>query len=294
MSLDLSTGTLAQLACLLEATARKPGNVHPWEDFEDTTFLDFALSALAIGPALDRAAGRGVGAMVLDAVASTRRVVATNTNLGMVLLLAPLAAVAREVPLREGVADVLSATTVDDARLVYRAIRLARPGGLGQATEQDVTAEPTQTLVDVMALAADRDTVARQYANSFGEVFDVGVPALRGALAAGRPLETAVIATHLRLLAEVPDTLIARKCGPDESREAARRAADVLRDGWPDSTTGILSCARLDRWLRARGHARNPGTTADLVAAALFVCLRDGTIRLPVTGGRSGWSSAGR
>jgi triphosphoribosyl-dephospho-CoA synthase len=294
MSLDLSTGTLAQLACLLEATARKPGNVHPSENFEDTTFLDFALSALAIGPALDRAAGRGVGAMVLDAVASTRRVVATNTNLGMVLLLAPLAAVARKVPLREGVADVLSATTVDDARLVYRAIRLARPGGLGQATEQDVTAEPTQTLVDVMALAADRDTVARQYANSFGEVFDVGVPALRGALAAGRPLETAVIATHLRLLAEVPDTLIARKCGPDESREAARRAADVLRDGWPDSTTGILSCAGLDRWLRARGHARNPGTTADLVAAALFVCLRDGTIRLPVTGGRSGWSSAGR
>ena len=294
MSLELSSGTLAQLACIVEATARKPGNVHPSEDFEDTTFLDFALSALAIGPAFDRAAGRGIGAMVLDAVESTRRVVATNTNLGMVLLLAPLAAVAREVPLREGVADVLSATTVDDARLVYRAIRLARPGGLGEAVAQDVTEEPTQTLVDVMALAADRYTVARQYAGGFAEEFDVGVPALHGALAAGRPLETAVIATHLRLMAEVPDTLIARKCGLDESREAARRAAGVLRDGWPDTTAGVRSCAGLDRWLRAKGHARNPGTTADLVAAALFVCLRDGTIRLPVTGGRSRWSSAGR
>ena len=292
MSTDLSPGMLAQIACVLEATARKPGNVHRFQDFDDTTYLDFILSALAIGPAFDRSAGRGIGAIVLDAVASTRRVVASNTNLGMILLLAPLAEAPRGVPLREGLAAILHATTVNDARLVYQAIRLARPGGLGRADAQDVAEEPSQPLRSVMALAADRDAVARQYAGGFREVFEIGVPALRSALAAGRALELAVIRAHLRLMAEVPDTLIARKCGRDEALESARLAARVLGEGWPDSDLGIQRCAELDGWLRGKGHDRNPGTTADLVAAALFVCLRDETINMPVPGGRSGWSSS--
>src|SRR5262245_39419818 len=98
----LPTGLCAQAACLLEATARKPGNVHRYRDFDDTTYLDFALSAAAAAPAIEAAAGRRVGATVLEAVTATRRVSAANTNLGIVLLLAPLAAVPRELPLCEG------------------------------------------------------------------------------------------------------------------------------------------------------------------------------------------------
>src|SRR4051794_34369776 len=118
----LSPGQLAQVACFLEVTARKPGNVHPRADFEDAIYLDFLLSAAAIAGPMDRARVDGVGAAVLGAVEATRRVVATNTNLGMVLLLAPLAAVVEGVELRRGVAEVLAATTVDDARSVYRSI----------------------------------------------------------------------------------------------------------------------------------------------------------------------------
>jgi triphosphoribosyl-dephospho-CoA synthase len=289
MTSGFSPGTLAQVACLLEVTARKPGNVHRLKDFSDTSYLDFLLSALAIGPALDRAAS-GVGAAVLDAVAATLALVGTNTNLGMVLLLAPLAAVAWPNPLRLGVADVLNATTVEDARLVYRAIRLARPGGLGSAPEQDVEGEPSVSLLEAMRLASGRDGVARQYANGFEDVFTVALPALARALEQGHPLETAIVSAHLRLLAEVPDTLIARKRGPGEALEASRRSAEVLQAGWPEGEAGPRLLDDLDRWLREVGHARNPGTTADLVAAALFAALRDGTIELPLSPERTPWS----
>jgi triphosphoribosyl-dephospho-CoA synthase len=286
MPAPLSPGSLAQLACVLEASARKPGNVHRFHDFADTGYLDFMLSALAIGPALDRARAEGVGTAVLEAIVATRRLVATNTNLGMILLLAPLAAVPDECDLHSGVQSVLSATTIDDARSVYQAIRLARPGALGSVSFQDVVDDPTVSLLEAMRLAAERDSVARQYANGYADVFGHAVPCLTGSFAAGRTLETSIVLTHLSLLARLPDTLILRKRGREEAAEASRRAAAVLDAGWPDHVAAVPLCDELDRWLRAQGHSRNPGTTADLVSAALFAALRDGTIQLPIAGGR--------
>jgi len=278
----MSPGRLAQVACLLEATARKPGNVHRSRDFDDAHYLDFLLGAAAIAGPLDRAAGSGVGRAVLESVEATRRVVATNINLGMILLLAPLAAVPPDVPLREGVGAVLDATTVADASLAYRAIRLARPGGLGRAEEgQDVVDEPTVPLDRAMRLAAGRDLVARQYASGFADVFDRFLPALRASIVAGRPLETAIVVAYLDFLADHPDTLIARKRGEATAAEASGRAAAVLESGWPDAPGSTATLAGFDDWLRGDGHARNPGATADLAAAGLFAALRDGTIRLP-------------
>jgi triphosphoribosyl-dephospho-CoA synthase len=96
-------------------------------------------------------------------------------------------------------------------------------------------------------------------------------------------MESAIIHCHLHLLAGHPDTLIARKRGRAEAEEASRRAADVLAGGWPARAEGRAALAALDQWLRTDGHARNPGTTADLVTACLFVALRDGLIQLPQT-----------
>ncbi|MFM2095739.1 MAG: hypothetical protein RIS70_2863, partial [Planctomycetota bacterium] len=115
-------GQCATLACVLEVTAPKPGNVHRGADFEELQFLDFLVSATRIGPVMERAVERGVGATVFDAIHATREMVPTNTNLGIVLLLAPLAAVPRNRSLREGVAEVLSMMTPKDAENVYRAI----------------------------------------------------------------------------------------------------------------------------------------------------------------------------
>ena len=272
----------AQAACILEVTARKPGNVHRFQDFEDVTFTDFLLSAAAIAPLMDDVAGRGVGAVVLEGVRRTRGVTTTNTNLGILLLLAPLAAVPRDRPLQDGLRTVLARLSVDDAKAVYGAIRLARPGGLGRVPEQDIAHAPTQTLTQVMALAAERDLVARQYANGFAEVFGAGVPALHQALANGWGLEEAIIFCQLRLMTDHPDSLIARKRGTEEAQESARRAAEVLARGWPITRDAHAALQELDAWLRAAGHQRNPGTTADLVTACLFVVLREGTMQLPV------------
>ena len=139
------------------------------------TFVDFLVSAAAIADPLDRAVSEGVGAAVLGALEATRRVVSTNTNLGMVLLLAPLAAVPEGVDLAEGVERVLAETTVADACLVYRAIRLAQPGGMGEVPDQDLGSEPTMALRAAMALAAERDSIALQYTNGFREVLGEGL-----------------------------------------------------------------------------------------------------------------------
>ncbi len=286
----LSAGRLAQVACLLEVTARKPGNVHRFRDFSDLHYMDFLLSATAIGGPLDRAEERGIGATVLAAVKATRRVVSTNTNLGMILLLAPLAAVPPPIGLAEGIQQVLAATTQDDARLVYQAIFLASPGGLGRVDEQDVAAVPTMTLREVMALAVDRDLVARQYATGFQEVLQEVLPMIRAALQAGHLLETAIIAAFLGTLARHPDSLIVRKAGPEAARSASRQAAEVLQAGWPGTALSQHRLHELDAWLRSRANQLNPGTTADLVTAALFAALRDGTIQLPRPAGAAGWA----
>jgi triphosphoribosyl-dephospho-CoA synthase len=286
----LSPGQLAQVACLLEATARKPGNVHRYSDFSDSPYFDYLLSAAAIAGPLDRVVELGVGGAVLQGVEATRRVVATNTNLGMLLVLAPLAAVPEGVELRAGVMKVLDAMTVADATFAYQAIRLARPGGLGKVAAQDVAGVPTVTLRDAMRLAAEHDLIARQYANGYADVFQLGLPALRSALKQGRSLETAIVFAHLTLMTSHTDTLIVRKRGEPEALEALRRACKVITSGWPGSPEGRAQFDEFDAWLRADGHARNPGATADLMSAVLFAAVRDGTIALPITAGPAAWT----
>jgi triphosphoribosyl-dephospho-CoA synthase len=277
-----SPGRLAQIACLLEVAAVKPGNVHRYADLADLSFTEFLLSAAAIAEPLDQARTAGIGRAALAAIEATRRVVDTNTNLGIVLLLAPLAAVPAGDSLAGGVEAGLETTTVLDARLVYQAIRMATPGGLGSVPDQDVAGEPTITLRAAMTLAAERDLIARQYANGFREVLGEALPALCASLQAGRPLETAIVAAYLHVLARSPDSLIARKHGLTAAAEVSRRAAGLLDAGWPDREPARRQCQDFDAWLRHPANRFNPGTTADLITAALYAALREGKMKLPV------------
>jgi triphosphoribosyl-dephospho-CoA synthase len=281
----ISIGLCAQLACIWEATARKPGNVHRYRDFEDTTYLDFLLSAAAIAPILETASQRRIGETVLKCIQATRTVVRKNSNLGIVLLLSPLAAVPLNQDLRAGLRRLLDETDVDDAKAVYEAIRLANPGGLGQVPDQDIRQQPTLPLQQVMALAKDRDLVARQYATGFQEVLDANVTDLFRALGKVRfpSLEKAIIYCHLHLMARFPDTLIARKRSEAEAWEASKRAIQVLAKFRDSRKAGWQDLKKLDAWLRAEGNHRNPGTTADLVTACLFIALREGSITLPLS-----------
>jgi triphosphoribosyl-dephospho-CoA synthase len=275
-------GECATLAALWEVTATKPGNVHRGADFEDATFADFATSAVVIGPIFQRAAEQRMGHLVLAAVEATRAAVGTNTNLGMILLMAPLAMAADDRPLKDEIGRVLDSLDAEDARAVYEAIRLARPGGLGQVAEADVMSSPPRDLIQAMRLAADRDLVARQYANGFSEVLGFVLPRLSRAMERGWALNDAIVYVHVQTLHALPDTLIARKCGQALVERAARLAAGVLDAGEPGEANYQAALADLDFWLRSDHHRRNPGTTADLVAAGLFAALRTGIIQLPV------------
>lgn len=289
-------------AMVLEVSAPKAGNVHKNAAFEDVTWLDFVTSAIVTSPILAQAHTLGVGRCILDCVKVTRQAVGSNTNLGMLLLLAPLNAAAGDAAAVNGPRDVqrvLDALTQDDAELVYQAIALAKPGGLGKAAKGDVTRlqknQPVPGLVEAMGLAADRDTVAKQYVNGFADVFEVAqnlaeALSLSATSASPLSLDEAIVLAHLQLMARVPDTLIARKLGKTVAQESALRAQEVLASNWPTGKTSQASFKSLDHWLRADGHKRNPGTSADLIAAALWVVLRQGKIQLPHRWRENLWS----
>jgi triphosphoribosyl-dephospho-CoA synthase len=271
-------GLFAQTACLWEVCARKPGNVNRLHDFPDASLADFLLSAVALGPLMEVALQYPVALTVFEAIRVRRHVTQTNTNLGIVLLLTPLAKAAACRDFRSAVGRVLEnldGAERDDAELLFAAIRLAGAGGLGQVPDQDILDTPTIPLRQAMALAADRDLVARQYVNGFKEVFEDGVPAFLEGFRQTGSVEEAIILCHLRLMKLHPDSLIARKRGRAEAEEASRRAAEVLAAGWPESAVSWATLREFDAWLRAEGHSRNPGTTADLVTASLFVALRE-------------------
>ena len=286
MTTPADVAAAAQLACLLEVSAPKPGNVSPGRHFHDTRYEDFLASAVAIGPALSDATLHPLGTTIRSAVEATRRWTRSNTNLGIVLLLAPLARAAlrsgEPAPsgargaLRERLARVLAETTVADATQVYAAIRQAGPGGLGETAAEDVSDTPTVTLREAMALAADRDAVAREYVTDFALTFEVGVPAVRAARQEGLGWTEAAVEAYLTLLASTPDTHIARKLGQAEAEAVSRRAGEVRAAGGTRSDVGRKALAALDAELRDPRNRRNPGTTADLTCAALFVVILEG------------------
>jgi triphosphoribosyl-dephospho-CoA synthase len=267
----------AQTACLMEVMAPKPGNVSRGRDLPGLTYRDFVLSACAIGPVFHRQARGRVGRLILEAVRRTRRQVRTNANLGIILLLAPLAraAMERRGPFRDRLRRLLLALDVQDARDAYRAIRLADAGGLGRVEEQDVRSAPTVPLLECMRLAAERDAIAREYATGFELSLTAGLPALRRLRDRHTPLPVAISQAYLILLAANPDTLVARRHGWAAARAVRRRACRILRAGGFLTEGGRAMAERLDRDLRAARPPKNPGATADLTVASLFLWLLD-------------------
>ncbi|MFN0197758.1 MAG: triphosphoribosyl-dephospho-CoA synthase [Planctomycetaceae bacterium] len=268
-------------ACVLEAAARKPGNVHPSASFPDTTYADFVRSAVIVAPLLARTHTRGIGETIFNAVRETRQTLGSNTNLGIVLLLAPLCAVPAPQSLAEGIHSILRGLTRDDAVWVYRAIRLAQPGGLGEASTGDVHNEPPGTLFEMMQLAASRDSIAREYAEGYPLILEVTRTHWRESAPFTEHWEASIIELQLKIMAAHPDSLIGRKCGQETAELASTKARQVLQAGGSRTDEGRTLLTEFDRWLREDGNRRNPGTTADLIAGALFAAARERVLELP-------------
>jgi triphosphoribosyl-dephospho-CoA synthase len=270
-------------ACTLDVLARKPGNVSTASPGHGMHAALFVQSARAAAGPLCRP-GAPVGERIEEAVRATQRAARCNTNLGIVLLCAPVVAAHERRAagtLADAVRAVLEGLDVDDARAAYRAIALARPAGLGAAPEQDVGDAPTVGLRAAMALAADRDRIAFQYAHAYADVFGPGLAAWRrgrsSALQRGEPSREAdasgLQAVFLEFLAAWPDSHIARKHGAAAAHSVmaeARPWRDRVRRG--DAPDADPDWAAWDESLKRRGL--NPGTSADLcVATALAASL---------------------
>ena len=202
----------------------------------------------------------------------------------MALLLVPLAKSASETTPgelnRASVINLLAELDADDCRLVYEAIKLAAPGGLGKVPDQDVEELAPTDLIAAMKLAADRDLIARQYANGFEQVFIDVVAFLLEGFSRFDDLNQAIVFAHVRLMSTFPDSLIARKNGLEIARHSqflASKCIDAVDQGQPQFWSQV---GDLDFWLRSDGHRRNPGTTADMIAAGLFVAIFNEQITL--------------
>jgi triphosphoribosyl-dephospho-CoA synthase len=264
-------GWCAAAACILEATVPKPGNVHPGASFDDLCYDELVAAALAIAPVMERAPRVRLGTTIEAAVSASRAVTRSNGNLGIVLAIAPLAAIhADGPPTVAGVKDVLARLDRDDAAATWRAIATAAPGGLGRAARFDLHDPPPDDLLAAMREAAAHDAIARLWAEAHAPLFAGPVADLVDTLAAGAPLEEAVLHAFLAQLARTPDSLIARRHGGDAAAGVSSRAAAVLATPKPARPAAI---AAFDHDLRVPQRV-NPGTTADLIAASIYTVLR--------------------
>lgn len=256
-------------ACHAELAALKPGNVHIHGEGHGMTVEHFLKSAAAAAPALCHPRSP-VGRRIRDAVAASWAAVPRNTNLGIVLLAAPLIAAAEigMEPLRERVSRVLDVLTVSDAADCFAAIRQANPAGLGRVAAEDVGAAPTGTLRAAMILAADRDRVARQYATDYEDIFAIGIPRIAESRRCGHPATWTTTLVYLDFLVAFPDSHIARKYGTKTAERVRRNAAALMRRLPTDPAAAFPLLLELDRDLKADGL--NPGTSADLTVAALL------------------------
>ena len=256
-------------ACVAELDALKPGNVHVFAAGHRMTVEQFVRSADAAAAPL-AAPGARVGRRILDAVEATFAAAGANTNLGIILLCAPLAAAADADPraLRPALTEILDGLDVDDARLAFRAILRAAPAGLGQVEHNDVAQPATVTLKQAMTDAANRDRVARQYVTGYADVFDTGLPLLSDAR--GWEPRWTVLAVYLAFLAAFPDSHIVRKYGA-VTAEDVRNTAVKFRDRLQSSGDPAHMIDDLLAWdTDLKAHNINPGTSADLTVATLF------------------------
>ncbi len=288
---DIEIAQAVQIASLLEASAAKPGNVYPNKCFKDLNYHHFLFSSAAVFPAFLDLENKSVGEIILEGVKQTHSFIKTNTNLGILLLIAPLAAAyvnlrkkdlinsadKKELKklLKQETNFILKNLTKKDAKLVYQAINYSKAGNLNKVEEGDIKNEVELTLYQAMKLAQNRDKIAAEYVNGFSLTFDFAYPVFKKNLKKFSKLDEAIIQSYLEILAKYPDTLIARKWGNDFAVKISEKAKKLLKKlkDITDYKVREEEIKKFDKYLRSKNEKINPGTTADFTAAVIFVAI---------------------
>lgn len=289
----------AEIASLLEVSGHpKPGNVHRTRDFPDMVFEDFLISGVAIGDTMKKAAERGskygeneeslhkieLGKLMKEAVVETDKWIANNTNLGIVMLLTPIAAAAgmssKTEEIQDNVDNIMRASTPQDAVNLYDAINIAQAGGMGEQEELDVGSEDAKkqlldkniNMFDVLDLSSQWDMLAFELTRTMPVTFGIGYPTYRDVKAI-HGINMATVQTFLTILSIYPDTLIARKYGVETAQEVSAEASSIIAEGGILTDKGKELIDDYDKNLIKKEF--NPGTTADLTASSVMVALLD-------------------
>ena len=273
----MSLGSRVRVAIETECSAIKAGNVHPYASFSDLNHGQFVAAAKAIGERVDNCHGQPVGQIVLQCVHAMIQTTGTNTSLGTILLMAPLVVAASRIAqvqieensLQASVRETLFQLTPDDSRTIYEAIRIAKPGGLGESMSMDLRESAPDNILDAMRLAAGWDDIALQYVSGFELVFAIA-RRINIKEASGLSKLDSIRCLQVELLSERVDSLIERKQGLVIAKDVQSQASEVIGSGPYGSPEYEVAWHRLDNRLRDKRHRGNPGTIADLIAASLF------------------------
>ena len=270
-------------ACEVELQAFKPGNVSVYADGHDMTVADFRISAEVSAAPLCNP-DYSLGEKIFYAVKATREAVACNTNLGIILLCAPLihsvSQIHSDMTLKQALHQVLTSTTVLDAHWVFKAIVLASPGGLGRSDAQDVADKPTVNLAEAMRLSSAKDRIALQYVTDFQDIFDFAVSIYYNAMRKWGNQEWAAVSVYVELLSRFPDSHIERKYGGQYSALVAGKMSqlsdELSKTENPEYTLPLIYS--LDQEFKSKGL--NPGTMADMTVATVLTVFLEDVIKL--------------
>lgn len=265
-------------ACDIDVQAFKPGNVSVYNDGHDMTVGDFTVSAEVSAYPITNS-DYSLGEKIYYAVKATREAVGCNTNLGIILLCAPLIEAAYQQQkgqsLRNASKKVLENTSVEDAEWVFKAITLAAPGGLGESKEQDVNDAPAVSLVQAMKIASQKDRIAMQLITNYKDIYDFSILRYNSELVRFGKQEWAAVSVFAGLLRKYPDSHIERKYGTKYSGWVLEQIIPVddalLNTDEPEQLIPMLH--EVDR--RFKAESINPGTTADLTVATVLVYLME-------------------
>ena len=259
---------------ICDINALKPGNVGRHGAGHGMECADFIRRAQVVTPILCNHRLR-LGKRILDGVEATLAAVHCNTNLGMLLLIAPVVRVFEQLVSPEDFKDVIKPTLVSlgpqEAQDIFAAIRLANPGGLGKVDKYDVNSPLEIDIFSAMDAAKDRDLIALQYANGYREVVNLGIKCLQNYHNRWNSVEWAVVACYLMYMASFPDSHIRRKHGMEIAEQVRKKTVSV-RERFtdcdnPGDAKDVLMI--FDRELKE--SEINPGTCADLTIASLLL-----------------------
>ena len=260
-------------ACKKDIELVKPGNVNLNSPHSDTTAQDYLNSATQSSKELFREE-YSLGERILKSINVTRETVRTNTNLGIILLCAPIVQACADfnnLGLKEGLKKVLKNTSIQDTQDLCMAIKTSSPGGLGRSNVYDINSKPITTIEDIMSYSANYDRISYQYAHNYGDIFDFIIPRLVFLNEKHNSLDVSLSLMFIEILAKIPDSHISRKFGEKIAKKTSNNAYDLLkildREHSPDYLADELN--NLDYKYKKKGI--NPGTTADLLVASLMI-----------------------